>query len=241
MVAFLKYALAYASVISIVAAAPLELLKRKTSGVQTQCKQGHFALTFDDGPYKYTEALVDLLNEKNIKATFFVNGNNFWNIDSDTEAQNAIKKAYKSGHQIASHTWSHADLDSLPESEIQTEMTKLEDALMRVIGVKPSFMRPPYGNSNKKTTEVLNNLGYTVVTWNIDTKDYETHDLNKEMENYKNELPSSNDSAGGIALEHDVYEQTAEELASAAIKYVEENNYKFSTVADCFNAAPYKQ
>jgi peptidoglycan/xylan/chitin deacetylase (PgdA/CDA1 family) len=67
MVAFLKYALAYASVISIVAAAPLELLKRKTSGVQTQCKQGHFALTFDDGPYKYTEALVDLLNEKNIK------------------------------------------------------------------------------------------------------------------------------------------------------------------------------
>jgi peptidoglycan/xylan/chitin deacetylase (PgdA/CDA1 family) len=65
-------------------------------------------------------------------------------------------------------------------------------------------MRPPYGNSNKKTTEVLNNLGYTIVTWNIDTKDYETHDLNKEMENYKNELPSSNDSAGGIALEHDV-------------------------------------
>lgn len=70
-------------------------------------------------------------------------------------------------------------------------------------------MRPPYGNSNEQTTKVLNGLGYTVVTWNVDTKDYETHDLSKELDNYKNQLPPSNSGEGGIALEHDVIETTA--------------------------------
>ncbi|KAJ2959443.1 hypothetical protein NQZ79_g5076 [Umbelopsis isabellina] len=194
------YALACTSFTALVLAAPLTLIKRETSGVQTQCKKGYFALTFDDGPYMYTEELVDLLDEKNVK--------------------------------IASHTWSHADLDSLSESGIQKEMEQLEDALMRVIGVKPAFMRPPYGNSNEKTTQVLNDLGYTVVTWNVDTKDYETHDLTQEMDNYKTELPPSDSGEGGIALEHDVYKQTVEELAASAIKYIEEQGYKFSTVAD---------
>ncbi|KAG2180935.1 hypothetical protein INT43_008515 [Umbelopsis isabellina] len=240
MVALIKYALACTSFTALVLAAPLTLVKRGVSGVQTQCKKGYFALTFDDGPYKYTEELVDILNAKDVKATFFVNGNNFWDIDNNTDAQNAIKKAYHSGHQIASHTWSHADLDSLSESGIQKEMEQLEDALMRVIGVKPAFMRPPYGNSNEKTTEVLNNLGYTVVTWNVDTKDYETHNLSEEMDNYKKELPLSNSGDGGIALEHDVYKQTVEELAASAIAFVEKQGYKFSTVADCFDASPYQ-
>lgn len=64
-------------------------------------------------------------------------------------------------------------------------------------------MRPPYGNSNSATTSTLNGLGYTVVTWNVDSKDYETHNLDDEIANYKSELgPTS--GPGGIALEHDV-------------------------------------
>ncbi|KAG2182160.1 hypothetical protein INT43_007087, partial [Umbelopsis isabellina] len=225
--------------------APLTLVKREIPGVQTQCKKGYFALTFDDGPYKYTEELVDILNEKGVKATFFVNGNNNWNIDTDADAQNAIKKAYESGHQIASHTWDHADLDTLSESEIQEEMLRLEAALMNVIGVKPAFMRPPYGNSNETTTKVLNDLNYTVVEWNVDSKDYETHNLSQEMDRIKNELPPSDSGDGAIVLEHDIYEQTVEELAASTIEYVQMQGYNFSTVADCkllgFDEAPYKQ
>ena len=64
-------------------------------------------------------------------------------------------------------------------------------------------MRPPYGNSNTETTSTLNSIGYTVVTWNVDSKDYETGNLDDEMANYKSELgPTS--GPGGIALEHDV-------------------------------------
>jgi peptidoglycan/xylan/chitin deacetylase (PgdA/CDA1 family) len=69
-----------------------------------------------------------------------------------------------------------------------------------------TVMRPPYGNSNDKTTKTLNSLGYTVVTWNVDSKDYVTHNLTDEITNYKTELGPSRGSDGGIALEHDVSE-----------------------------------
>lgn len=46
--------------------------------VVTSCKPGYVALTFDDGPYKFTNELLDLLESESVKATFFVNGNNFW-------------------------------------------------------------------------------------------------------------------------------------------------------------------
>ncbi|KAH8550643.1 hypothetical protein BGW37DRAFT_497831 [Umbelopsis sp. PMI_123] len=225
--------------LSLVSASPLA--RRNTPGVQTNCKKGYFALTYDDGPYEYTSELVDKLNAAGVKATFFVNGNNWWNIKTDSSAGAAIKKAYESGHQIASHTYSHADLDTLSASGIAKEMHDLEDALKPYIAQKkPAFMRPPYGNSNTATTKTLNNLGYTVVTWNVDSKDYETHDLQSEMKNYKNELGPVTGQNGGIALEHDVYNQTVDELTDAAIKYVKDQGYKFATVAECFDASAYK-
>jgi peptidoglycan/xylan/chitin deacetylase (PgdA/CDA1 family) len=65
-------------------------------------------------------------------------------------------------------------------------------------------VRPPYGNSDKHVTKVLNHLGYTVVNWSVDSKDYETHRLSSEMHNYHRGLGPSDDSKGGIGLEHDV-------------------------------------
>ncbi|KAH8550644.1 hypothetical protein BGW37DRAFT_521314 [Umbelopsis sp. PMI_123] len=248
MVAFVKLLLACFSIVSCVLATPLQLAKRQTRGVQYHCKPGHFALTFDDGPYKYTSKLIDHLNDRGIKATFFVNGDNFWDLDNNIHAQNVIKQAYSSGHQIASHTWSHANLDELSRDEIENEIMRLENTLMRIIGVRPTFVRPPYGNSDKHVTKVLNHLGYTVVNWSVDSKDYETHRLSSEMHNYHRGLGPSDDSKGGIGLEHDefssllpkqVYKQTVEELADSVINYAHRRGYKLSTVAECFNEAPY--
>jgi peptidoglycan/xylan/chitin deacetylase (PgdA/CDA1 family) len=65
-------------------------------------------------------------------------------------------------------------------------------------------IRPPYGNANKRVANLLNSLGYTVVTWSIDSMDYVTHNLDKEMTHYRNELGSSHGPNGAVALEHDV-------------------------------------
>src|SRR5947209_13775477 len=76
------------------------------------------AITFDDGPYKYTQNIVDQFNAAGANVTFFVNGLNYGCI---YDYAGALQNAYRSGHQIASHTWSHPDLTTLTNDQISTQ------------------------------------------------------------------------------------------------------------------------
>ncbi|CAM0142843.1 hypothetical protein VKS41_002591 [Umbelopsis sp. WA50703] len=210
------------------------------AGVKTNCKEGHFALTFDDGPFMYTNELMDKLKAEDIKATFFVNGRNYWDIPSMPDAQDTIRRAYEAGHQIASHTYSHANLSTLDIEGVKREVQDLENVLAHIIGKKPAFIRPPFGAVNDVNFKLLTDLGYTVVRWSVDSKGYETQSLDKEMANYKAQVGPSDSVIGGIALEHDVYQQTVEELIDFTIYYVKSQGYKFVTVAECFDANPYQ-
>ncbi|CEP18204.1 hypothetical protein [Parasitella parasitica] len=217
------------------------LLASMVSGsIIYNCKPGHVAITYDDGPYDYTSALVDLLDSRQVKATFFVNGKNFIDLETNTKGQDALRKAHASGHQIASHTLSHKDLDTISGQEFEDEITELERIVYGLIQVKPAFLRPPYGNANDDTVAKLEGRGYNVVKWSTDTKDFETHSLQPEMANVKNSFNSSNIDEGFITLSHDVYEQTTTELTSALIDYVKSQGFEFSTVADCVGENPYR-
>jgi len=118
--------------------------------------------------------------------TFFVNGNNQGCI-YDPAVQSVLKRAFNSGHQIASHTWSHPQLTTLTVDGITTEMTRLEQAFMDVLGVVPRYMRPPYGDgtfgdgnaNDQKVQSTLKNLGYVITTWDIATTDADIDDNNK--------------------------------------------------------------
>jgi peptidoglycan/xylan/chitin deacetylase (PgdA/CDA1 family) len=81
-----------------------------------------FAVTFDDGPGTYTNDLLDYLDKRQIKVTFFVNGLNYNDI-KDPAIAATVKRAFAAGHQIASHTWSHADI-SLATTNLEEEMGK---------------------------------------------------------------------------------------------------------------------
>lgn len=87
---------------------------------------GEIALTYDDGPYIYTDGMLDVLSSYNAKATFFITGiNNGKGAIDTTPAWNAvIHKMYAAGHQLASHTWSHADLSTLTEDRRRNEMVR---------------------------------------------------------------------------------------------------------------------
>ncbi|KAG8836692.1 hypothetical protein FRB91_008526, partial [Serendipita sp. 411] len=107
---------------------PLEAFKRAgpaAGQVITKCSQsGLLALAFDDGPYQYTSTLMNTLNQAGAKATFFVTGTLYGCIHNQAAA---VKAAYNSGHQIASHTWSHpSNFGSLSASAVTQEMQKLE-------------------------------------------------------------------------------------------------------------------
>ena len=113
---------------------------------------------------------MNALNAAGAKATFFVTGTLYNCIYSQAAVLNAT---FAAGHQIASHTWDHKGLNTLSASEITTQMTKLETALANIIGVKPTYMRPPNGATGGQTVSVMKSMGYRLVTWDVDSGDNE--------------------------------------------------------------------
>ncbi|KAG0273925.1 hypothetical protein BGZ95_010266 [Linnemannia exigua] len=203
----------------------------KRGGIITSCKvPGTIALTFDDGPYMYTNHLLDTLKERGVKATFFVNGHNVGDI---YQYDWVVKRAYREGHQIASHTWAHADLATLSYDQINTQMVQLDNALKSIIGVRPVYMRPPYGNLNSAATEYLNDHGYKIVKWRVDTNDWaHPNDVDQSFDAYKH--------AGGpgfIALQHDTYESTVNDLVPRAIDYAKSRGWDIVTVGECLGVS----
>src|SRR5262245_49336742 len=94
-----------ASVAAAPVESPINMIKRAPNPgiVITKCsKPGVLALAYDDGPYQYTSQLVDILDKGEAKGTFFWTGTLYGCIYGQAAA---VKKAYASGHQIASHTW----------------------------------------------------------------------------------------------------------------------------------------
>ncbi|KAF9091968.1 hypothetical protein BGX23_004760 [Mortierella sp. AD031] len=112
---------------AFVFAVPINLLesntepqKRSGATVVTRCTiPGTIALTFDDGPFLYTNGLLDILHSRAVKATFFFNGNTYGRIEDFAAS---VKRAYQDGHQVASHTWDHKDLTSLSQGDAIEEM-----------------------------------------------------------------------------------------------------------------------
>ncbi|KAF9282276.1 hypothetical protein BGZ68_006087 [Mortierella alpina] len=211
------------------------LFKRAVeSGVIMTCSRpGMVAITFDDGPFLYTNQLLDILKAKKVKATFFLNGDNNGHI-KDYEA--VVKRAYKEKHQIASHTWSHTDLTTLDEKGILDEMNKLDDAIKGMIGVRPIYMRPPFGSRNPFVKDVLTKNGYEIVIWDQDTNDWQhPDDVNKSLKVYKTVLGRKNEikKNGHIFLQHDTHKATALQLAPQAIDYALSKGFKVVTLGEC--------
>ncbi|KAG0369618.1 polysaccharide deacetylase [Gamsiella multidivaricata] len=214
------------------------LEKRAVATVITKCtKPGTIAITFDDGPSDFTNGLLDILKKKGVKTTFFLNGVNYGNI---TDRADVVKRAYKEGHQIASHTWSHQDLATLTTSQIKTEMKKLDDAVKKIIGVRPVFMRPPYGSVNDQVLSVLGSQGYKVVTWDKDTEDWKhPTDVAKSLKVYTKIFGTAGEvkKAGHIVLEHDTHELTALSLAPQAIDLAISKGFKVVPVGTCLGVS----
>ena len=135
---------------------------------------GVMALTFDDGPSAHTSWLLDYLASKGAKATFFVNGNNIAHDidDESTGWPSVLRRMVREGHQLASHTWQHANLDTLDTAGRRGQMVENERALVNIFGFFPTYMRPPYGECGVACLEDMGELGYHVVNWNLDTQDW---------------------------------------------------------------------
>ena len=102
--------------------------------------KGYLALTFDDGPWpKTTEALLDGLAQRGVKATFFLVG------EQVADHQDTVRRMADEGHQIGLHTWHHVSLQGMTREEIAAQLGKTQQTIQAVVGPEELMLRPPYG------------------------------------------------------------------------------------------------
>ncbi|KAG6845263.1 hypothetical protein H0H87_011998 [Tephrocybe sp. NHM501043] len=210
--------------------------KRAPAQVITQCTvPGTAALTFDDGPHVYLYDISKALVAAGAKGTFFFNGNNY-NCIYTADSIKRVKYAYDKGHQVASHTWSHAHLPSLNWDQLHDEFWRVEQALSRITGAYPAFARPPYGEYNDLVREVAGMRGQALVNWDFDSGDSVGKTAAESMELYDQIAQSHPDTL--LALNHEVYRHQV--VVPHAIKTLQAAGYKLVTLAECLDMPAYQ-
>lgn len=175
------------------------------------------ALTFDDGPGKYTKTIVDCLKENNAKATFFVVGR------SVNSNPGAVRYAYKAGCEIGSHSYNHSNLAKLSATDVKKEMSDTDKLIKKITGSKATLMRPPYGSIGDVTKK---NVGKPMILWSIDTLDWKTRDTKKTID-----AVMKNVKDGDIVLMHDIHEPT-KDAALQIIPKLKKQGYQLVTVSE---------
>ena len=175
------------------------------------------ALTFDDGPSgDNTCALMDLLAEKDVRATFFLCG---YRIEQYPELPGALRRA---GHELGVHGFSHNCFDTMTPAELRGEISRTS-ALM---GGAPALLRPPCGVWDEKVRGAAGAAGMSVVLWSVDPEDWRCRDPDEIVRRV-----CAGVEDGGILLLHDLYPGTVE-AAGRIIDRLRAEGYEFCTVSE---------
>ncbi|MBO4300416.1 MAG: polysaccharide deacetylase family protein [Desulfovibrio sp.] len=162
---------------------------------------GICALTFDDGPSRFTPQLLDMMAHEDVKATFFVLGENA------ARFPDVIRRQVAEGHEVESHSWSHPNLGRASARKIRSEIA-LTEAVLKSLGVKPTFFRPPYGSYTPYVEEVAKAHGMEIALWSHDTRDWK-----RLPQNYANIAPCQlAEHRHGVFLFHDIHERTVNDF-----------------------------
>jgi polysaccharide deacetylase family sporulation protein PdaB len=180
------------------------------------------ALTFDDGPVSTTTPeILNILKEKNIKATFFVVG------EQVKRFPTLVSREIAEGHEVGNHTYTHPKLANLQESMIEEELRNTEKVILKV-APKPTLFRPPGGFYNKKIIKIAKDSEYSTILWTIDPVDWRSPPVGDIVD-----LVVKNVKPGSIILLHDgKYPSTTPEALWFIIDILESRGYEFVTVSE---------
>ena len=156
------------------------------------------ALTFDDGPHEFTQSIIDTLYKHQARATFFVIG------DRVSAWQNMIRVTHQQGNEILGHSWAHDDLTTLTQEEVRQDITKTHNAIEQIIGTTPRMLRVPMARFNDTVVEAARHMGFALVQWNLDPRDWESRNADIITEYILDEVED-----GQIIVLHDIHESTA--------------------------------
>jgi peptidoglycan/xylan/chitin deacetylase (PgdA/CDA1 family) len=129
-------------------------------------------LTFDDGPSKYSQQMIDLLAQHDAQATFFVLGK------AAKANPEMVRAMAEGGHYVANHTYGHPSLKGVTHEafvkEVEDTKQVIFDAALDLFGLDRDvrYLRPPYGATDANTRQYAADLGYAVVLWDVDPQDW---------------------------------------------------------------------
>lgn len=175
------------------------------------------ALTFDDGPSKYTNEILDILKDNGICATFFVLGNKV------PYGQETLLKMLENGNEIGNHTYNHKWLAHLDEIEIKNQISKTQEVIFEYTRYLPKVFRPSYGDIPKEMRKEIN---LEVTLWNVDTLDWK---LKNKKQIIKRATKNTKD--GDIILMHDTYKRTKDALPEI-INTLKKKGFQFVTISE---------
>lgn len=185
------------------------------SGVEPGEETKKIALTFDDGPHpRYTEELLDGLAERDVKATFFLLGQN---IEGREEI---IERMAREGHLIGNHTYYHVDITRLSQREACREILDTSEKITAITGQPVEYIRPPFGNWDKELEcEVM----MLPIFWSVDTLDWTTKNEDQIVQKVVTKIEEND-----IILMHDSYDSTVK-AALRIVDLLQAEGYEFVT------------
>ncbi len=180
-------------------------------------KKPVIALTFDDGPSKYTKEIVEYLNKNNAYATFFVIGNKV-NIYKDT-----IRLMVKYGNEIGNHSYSHKWLTRLNDEELKYQLDETQRIIKKITGYTPVYLRPTYGSINDKLRSKTN---LKIAMWDIDPMDWKYKNSNTLASKVIQKAADEK-----IIIMHDTKKRTLEAV-KIIVDELKKQGYQFVTLSE---------
>jgi peptidoglycan/xylan/chitin deacetylase (PgdA/CDA1 family) len=191
---------------------------------------------------------LDILDSFKAKATFFITGINSGKGEIDDFTLpwgRLIQRMHYSGHQIASHSWSHQDLSKITSSQRHDQMLKNEAALRNILGAIPTYMRPPYSSCtiNSGCLDDMGELGYHVTYYNVDTDDYNNDHpeyIQRSKDIFDRALAMQDPPGRSfLVIAHDVHKQTVYNLTSYILEKTYASGFSAVTVGECLGDPKY--
>ncbi len=127
---------------------------------------GYVGLTFDDGPSNSTSAVLNALTQNRLRATMFNEGQYAAANPSQVRAQ------VNAGMWVGNHSYTHPHLTQLGQWQIDSEISRTQQAIAAAGGGTPQLFRPPYGETNSTVKAVEAKYGLTEIIWDVDSQDW---------------------------------------------------------------------
>jgi peptidoglycan-N-acetylglucosamine deacetylase len=189
--------------------------------VQVRVDQPYIAMTFDDGPSaENTPRLLEMLRQRNIKATFFLIGQNA------ATNPDLVRRILAEGNEVGNHSWTHPQLSKLSDDRVTAEITKTQDAIKQASGFTPTILRPPYGAiTPRQRAWIESQFGLNIILWSVDPFDWKRPGASVITQRILSQV-----RPGAIILSHDIHKQTVDAMP-ATLDGLIAKGYKFATVS----------